>query len=398
MRISTAQTFDIGIDNLSRRQTDLGQAQERLSSLKRVNRASDDPAAAARAERALAGIGRSEASQRAVDASRTAMVQTESAIAQGAELLQQAREAVVAAGNASYSDAERKVVAQQLSYIRQQLFAVANRSDGAGSFLFGGQAANQPPFIDAMGGVQFSAVPGQSLTGADTAMPLSADGQAVWLSARSGNGVFETRAAAPGGRSHVDSGQVVDPAALTGSSYRIVFSASAGVTTYAILKDGAATAVSAAPYTAGQAIGIDGMAVHVSGSPADAEAFDIVPSSPTLSAFDVLDRAIAQLGVGGRTTAEVTQSVSFGLRDLDAVLGNVQSARSLAGQALNRADNETTRLADRKLASQAERSDAQDLDLAKAISDFQTQQTGYDAALKSYAMVQRMSLFNYLNG
>jgi flagellar hook-associated protein 3 FlgL len=35
--------------------------------------------------------------------------------------------------------------------------------------------------------------------------------------------------------------------------------------------------------------------------------------------------------------------------------------------------------------------------MVDAISKFQNQQTGYDAALKSYAMVQRMSLFQYLN-
>ncbi len=32
-----------------------------------------------------------------------------------------------------------------------------------------------------------------------------------------------------------------------------------------------------------------------------------------------------------------------------------------------------------------------------AISEFENRQTGYDAALKSYSMVQRMSLFQYIN-
>jgi flagellar hook-associated protein 3 FlgL len=36
------------------------------------------------------------------------------------------------------------------------------------------------------------------------------------------------------------------------------------------------------------------------------------------------------------------------------------------------------------------------MDMIKGISDFQNQQTGYDAALKTYAQVQRLSLFNYL--
>ena len=35
--------------------------------------------------------------------------------------------------------------------------------------------------------------------------------------------------------------------------------------------------------------------------------------------------------------------------------------------------------------------------MTEAISKFQSRQTGYDAALKSYSMVQRLSLFDYLN-
>jgi hypothetical protein len=49
-----------------------------------------------------------------------------------------------------------------------------------------------------------------------------------------------------------------------------------------------------------------------------------------------------------------------------------------------------------KLDAQTERSEAEDLDLMAAISDFQNRQTGYDAALKTYSIVQQMSLFEYL--
>ena len=65
---------------------------------------------------------------------------------------------------------------------------------------------------------------------------------------------------------------------------------------------------------------------------------------------------------------------------------------------LNRIDSESSRLYDQKLASTTDRSNAEDVDMVHAISDFQNQQTGYDAALKSYAMVQRLSLFQYVNG
>ena len=36
--------------------------------------------------------------------------------------------------------------------------------------------------------------------------------------------------------------------------------------------------------------------------------------------------------------------------------------------------------------------------MLKGISDFQNANVGLEAALKSYAQVQRLSLFNYVNG
>ena len=177
MRISTANAYNASLDSLVNRQTSLSSTQEQMTTGKRVNRASDDPAAAARAERALAGIRRSDTSQRAVDASDNAMTLTESALGDAGTLLQQAREALVAAGNATYSDAERKTVSEQLKSIRDQLLEVANRSDGAGTYLFGGQGATQPPFVDAPGGVQFAGGAGQAQAASGDALPLTIDGQ-----------------------------------------------------------------------------------------------------------------------------------------------------------------------------------------------------------------------------
>ena len=71
-------------------------------------------------------------------------------------------------------------------------------------------------------------------------------------------------------------------------------------------------------------------------------------------------------------------------------------AQARAGQALNRIDGISQRLSQTKLDAQSQQSDAEDLDMVQAISDFQNRQTGYDAALKTYSMVQQMSLFQYI--
>jgi flagellar hook-associated protein 3 FlgL len=397
MRLSTANSFDATVDVLQRRQADLRDAQERLASGKRVARASDDPGAAARAERALAAATRSDASQRALDASRNAMTLAEGALSDAGELLQQVRETLVAAGNASYSDAERKALAERLVALRQQLFSVANRGDGAGGYLFAGQGAGQAPFIDTAAGTQYRGVTGESVVATDETLPLALDGEAAWLRASTGNGVFETRVAA-GTTAWIDAGHVTDPSQLTGATYRIEFSGSGAAATYSILRDGNPTAAVNVPFVSGQAIEIDGMSLRISGAPAAADAFEAVPAAPSLDVFATLDRTIAELRTADRTSAQVTQTMQSGIRDIDQSMTALQSLRARVGETLNMTDTVEGRIASAKLAAKTERSAAEDLDLVQAISDFQGQQTGYDAALKTYSMVQRLSLFQYIQG
>ena len=122
------------------------------------------------------------------------------------------------------------------------------------------------------------------------------------------------------------------------------------------------------------------------------------PANPgaTVSVFDALDQAVAGLLTPGQSGTQIAQIVSTGIGNVDAAMNNFASARARAGEALNRADGMSERLSQTKLDAETERSNATDLDMLAAISDFQNRQTGYDAALKTYSMVQRMSLFDYL--
>lgn len=396
-RISTSNAYAAAIDNLQQRQQAMTEAQHQLTSGKRVLVASDDPTAAARAERARALNQREVATQRAVDASKTSMELTESALGDGGELVQQARTLMVQAGNASYTDKERQDIADQLSQIRQQLLSVANRSDGAGGYVFSGQGVGQPPFIDRPGGVEYTGTGGQMQVASDEPLPLTLDGKKTWLSAESGNGVFET-SNTNSDTAWIDTGRVTDPSLLTDSSYEIRFSVSGGNTTFSILKDGAPTAVVDQAFQAGKAIEIDGMAVNISGKPAQDDSFAIEKSRPDLSIFDTLDTAITDLKKPARTNAQIAQTVQRAIRDMDASSNALQSARSMAGETLNRIDGVASRVADLQLFAETTRSNAEDLDMVKAISEFQNQQTGYQAAMQTYASVQKMSLFQYING
>ncbi|MFZ5520256.1 MAG: flagellar hook-associated protein FlgL [Pseudomonadota bacterium] len=400
MRIATAYSYDSAIATLQRRQQDMVDVQGQMTTGKRVSKPSDDPVAAARAERAAALISRAEADQRTADTSRNVMTLTESALGQAVDLLQTARETMVQAGNGTYTAAERQALATKLQQIREQLFATANRSDGAGGYLFGGQGSSAPPFVDTVGGVDYIGQGGSNQASAGEPVPLTTDGRAVWLQAGSGNGVFETAAAVQNGSAWIDAGSVTNPSAITGHDYSIQFSVSGSpaVTTYSVLDTTAGTTlVSGAPYTSGKSIAVDGMSLTIQGDPANGDEFSVKPSDRSLSVFDALDAAIATLSDASAPTGQVKQAINRGLRDIDSVTNNVASARSAVGETLNRLDGVTDRLDAQKLAAKTEKSNAEDLDMVQAISDFQNQQTGYNAALQAYSLVQRMSLMNYIS-
>ncbi|NCT81768.1 MAG: flagellar hook-associated protein 3 [Comamonadaceae bacterium] len=403
MRLATAHLYDTSIANLQRRQQALQNHQQQLTSGKRVSQASDDPTAAARAERALASMGRIDANQRALEASRNGMTLAESALGDAEELMQQARETMLSAGNASYSDAERQSLANKLQGIRDQLLAIANRSDGAGGYLFSGQGSANPPFLDQAGGVSYVGVAGSFQTGNIDNFPLSIDGRAAWEQARGGNGSFVTDAGANSitgnpAAAWVDSGRVLNPSLTTGQNYRVDISGTAPTQTYSVTNTDTGAGVAGGSYKSGEAISFDGISLTITGTPADGDNFSVAPATNSLKLFDVLDRAISELKTPLRTNAQIAQSNSGRVRDMDAVMGGLQNARSQAGEVLNGLDGAETRMAALKQYSTEEKSAAEDLDMVQGISDFQNQQSGYQTALQTYAMVQRMSLFQYITG
>ena len=412
LRLSTSQAFDSGLERLQQRQRELTDAQVRLTSGKRVSKASDDPAAAARAERAMAAMSRHDASQRALDASRSVLTLTESALGEAGDLMQQVRETLIAAGNGSYSDGERVALADKLKALRGQLMLAANRSDGAGAFLFGGQGSAAPPFIDGPGGVVFRGTSGENQVAIDEALPQSTDGSREWLAVTSGNGLFETRtvSATPNqAGAWIDAGRISDPTAFFAATspptvadpanldYRVTFAGAPGAVTFSVEKDGVPTALTNVAFVSGQAIEIDGMSFAVTGAPTAADQFELRLSSRSQSVFATLDRTMAELRTPLRSRSAISQGVQRALVEVDGSMGALQGLRSRVGETLNRADLIEGRIAEQKVTAQAERSQAEDLDMVEAISLFQNRQSGYQAALQAYASVQKLSLFQYLN-
>jgi flagellar hook-associated protein 3 FlgL len=248
-------------------------------------------------------------------------------------------------------------------------------------------------FSDTAGGVTFKGTPGQKSISL-TSIPGALDGSAVWNRVPTGNGVFNLSLGSSNtGTLYSDPGTVVNPSALTGNNYTITFSIAGGVTRYSV--PNSTPAIANANYIEGQAIQFDGISITPKGNPANGDTLSVAPST-RVSLFTVLDNAINSINNSSNNNI-LRHALDKALSEIDAGMARLQSGRGQAGDMLNRADLIENNQIARSNQIQNDRSRAEDMDMVKGISDYQNQQTAYDAALKTYAQVQRLSLFNYMS-
>lgn len=400
-RVATANMYDRTIQNISQRQSDLVKTQEQLSSGKRVTRASDDAVAATLAERAQNRLARVEADLKALDASRTALTQAESALGEANDLLHRARELMVQAGNPTLTANIREDLAKQIEGLREQMLAVANRQDTSGLTLFGGLGGSSKPFVDVYGpgaGVQFNGQTGQ-YAATETSLPQAVDGSAVWMRVPTGNGTFSVSLdPANQGQVYTTVGRVTAGATPTGDDYQIDFvdNGNGGFDFTVTNLTTATQVVPATTYQAGMTISFEGLELELQGPPANGDQINITASAPG-DLFATMQSAIDALRyTGTNQPAHIAQEIGRVLTEMDVGLDRVLDVRGRLGDWLNRADSMQAVFEDKSVFHQKEKSDQEDLDMVKGISQFETQQVALQAALQSYAQVQRLSLFQYI--
>lgn len=421
MRISTSTFYSENISTLNTLQVQIGQTQQQISTGRRILTPADDPTAAARAVE----LNQSDSANTQFAANRTAAQNTlslsEGILQSVTLLLQDAKTIAVNAGNGSLTLADRQSLASDLQSRYEELLALANSTDGAGSYLFSGGQGSTQPFITTAAGVIYQGddVKRNVQVSASRQIPSTDVGSDLFMRVRNGNGTY---LAAPGtnavtlgpntGSGVISPGLVTNPALYNSiqNKYQITFTVTAAtppVTTYSVTDvttvapPGVAVAgMTNVPYVSGQAISFNGIQLDIKGVPADGDLFDITPST-NQSVFATLTNLIntlrSPLASGNvATTAAYSQGLSDALGNLDQGLVNILGVRASLGSRLREID--ALNLTGEELSLQYKQtlSQIQDTDYNKAISDLTQQQMTLQAAQKSFAQVSRMSLFDYL--
>ncbi|MFT4814730.1 MAG: flagellar hook-associated protein 3 FlgL [Pseudohongiellaceae bacterium] len=400
MRISTLQMYKQSVQSMQSQQSELHKTEAQLASGKRINKPSDDPTGAAKILDLNSTIGVIDQFSRNVGGAEASLAFEENVIAGVNNSLQRVRELAIQGNNATNSDLDRQLIAQEIYQKLDELTSLANSRDGRGEYIFGGFSVDSPPFADISGSIVYQGDQGQRFVqiGEGTQTAVGDSGESVFSRVPSGDGTIEI-AASSGNSGDAIVGAYGHTNSYQPDNYTITFN-QAVITDPIdyVVTDGAGATISSGTYNEGESIAFTGVHLRMSGNPADG---DVVRVDPSLnrSIFDAVKGiadALNRPAQDSSSSARLHNELAQGLSNLDQGLDHLGSIRASIGSRLNNIEAVDNINQDLKLQLETVVSQTQDLDYAEAISRFNLQLTSLQAAQKAFIKTAGLTLFQYL--
>lgn len=395
MTISTLTFRTNALAQMEALETAMSQTQSQLSTGKKLQRASDNPAAMAQVNALNAQLSASQQQVNNGNAVTSLLQLEQNALNNATTALQSARDLAVEANNSDLNTTERQGIVAQLQQLQQSLLGAANSRDAGGNYLFGGTASTAPPFVQGGGAVTYvgNDQVNQVQIGPDQSVSVGDAGSSVFMNLPTGNGTFTTAAAAGNtGSASIDPGSVTNQAAWVPDTYTIAFTS---VTQYQVT-NGAGAVVTSGNYVSGDAISFNGAQVTVSGTPAAGDQFAVAPAG-TGSVFSAINSLITTLSSTTLTSSQVATQLGGALQQIDTGLNNLGNVQAGVGGRLNAVTAAATSAQTTQTNIQTSVSQLSDVDYAAAVTQLSGQELALQAAQESYASMAKLSLFNYLS-
>ena len=382
MRVTERQQVEALVSAIRDIRGGIADRSEQISSGKRVNRPSDDPAAIERISQFRNILQTVERRSQSVNEGIARLDLSDSVLDQAGNTIQRVKELAIQARNDTNTAIERRNIALEVQQLIEGLGGIANTQSN-GRFLFAGNQTQVEPYV--LGAVTGSAGLGNNGGAAITA-------------------------------------SIATPTALQPDAYQVQFTSSSQ---FDIVNLSTGQLVSAGnTYTSGATFsfdGIDAVITNGSGPPAvgdqfflrvgfvyqgDSAALEIevgdgqrvqtniagsqVFSGPTTNLFEDLQDFHQAL-----VTNDVT-GIGTAIGEFDAALAQVTDARSAIGARVNRLETIEESLSLLTLNTQTLRSDFEDVDFAKAASELSLLQLNLEASLSTLTRQFETSLLNFI--
>ncbi|NLA75613.1 MAG: flagellar hook-associated protein FlgL [Deltaproteobacteria bacterium] len=183
MRVASKTIYDSAIRNLSMTSSGMFNANEVVSTSKRINNLSDDPVGLVAILGLRSSISNLKQMERNITMGESWLTASESALTQVNNILTAAKELTVAMGSANINDSQRVGNAGLVDGYLKEIITLANSSIG-GRYVFGGTNTNTIPFSLDTAETQV-AYSGNDTAfsiniGKDSAVPVGRDGKDVF--------------------------------------------------------------------------------------------------------------------------------------------------------------------------------------------------------------------------
>jgi len=397
MRVSTSGLQQQSLNVILQQQAGLARTQLQVATGRNFLSPADDPVGAQRAVRLEQSIGELEqySTNGNLVAGRLAIEDTK--LGAAGDVLQRVRELVIQASNATQTTESRALIAAEIEQLNEELIDIANSENGQGEFIFAGSKTNTRPFTRTSTGVIYNGDQTQrELQIADRRRISDGDtGSRIFLDIPDGNGTFSVASSnANQGSVAVENTSLLDPRVYDSDIYTVRFAAD---NTYEVL-DSADDTVALGTYEDGDTLSFRGIELRLSGEPEAGDEFVVTPSSAQ-DVFQSIDNIVAALRLpvqNDSLQASARTQLNAGIYNLDQALGRVLEVRTDVGSRLDAIESLEAANSELGIQLRATLSDIVDVDYAEAISRLNLQLTGLDAAQRSFAQLQDLSLFRYL--
>jgi len=398
MRISTRQIYTQGIEAFQQQQQKLARLQQQISTGIRLNKPSDDPAAASKVLELEQSLSLNLQFQSNINLAAERLQQQDTVLAAYDNLLIRVRELAVQGNNAPLDATARAAIAAEIDERLDELVSLGNTLDANGDYLFAGYQSGAIPFTRTTTGsrdhVVFNGDPGVRSVQISENRQLEVDipGRRIFMQVATPNALREIPAAANAGSGIIAPASVVDNTQFVPGEYEIRFTAP-GV--YDVFDVGlGANIVTGASYVDSQDINFQGIRTSITGAPAAGDLFTV--SAAQFDDVFAIVQSLSETLKSAPTDAVRAANIGQSLTDLDSAIERSLEARTIIGGRLNALDGQLEDHEAQAVATRTAISSLRDTDLAEAISQLTLEQTTLDAAQAVFARLASSSLFNFL--
>jgi len=408
MRVSTAQFYLQSSQQMSSKTSDVNERMAYLTSGKRVLTAKDDAVSFGTLAGYKNDLANIEKYKRNIDRAESHNNLQEVVFADAEKILDKIKQDMLLANNGRMSTEDLQTLADQVRNSFDQLLDIGNTKNENGDYIFSGYQTELQPFSQQTDGtVSYSGDSGvnEIQVAKNIKIATNQAGDAAFINVANAIGDFSaTYPTMPANTSGiaVESATVTDRNLYNVSSGPFTF-ATDPITNNLTVTDNTPAVVFPvlpalpAPYVAGQTISFQGVDVTLSGNPLPGDSF-VLNAQEEISIFDTVNSAIAWMEQGTVSVDQEQHQVDYNtvLTQINSAMSHISSRRVDSGVRLQVLDNQKNRHLDAELSTSSNKGKIEDLDFAKAISEFEQAKIALQASQQAFSKVQGLTLFNYI--